>query len=180
MRKIIVAEFISLDGVVEAPDAWHFPYQNEEMFGAMWALIAEADTMLLGRVTYQSFAAAFGNAPADDPVAGQMNKPAKIVVSATLTEPTWHNSTVLTGDVVAGVTALKEQPGETILVTGSTRLVRTLLTAGLVDEVNLMVHPIVVGKGERLFAGDGPQIPLRLISSATFGTGVLHAVYRTA
>src|SRR6266540_3654043 len=87
MRKIIVAEFISVDGVVEAPERWHFPYVNEEMFGVMWALNAEADTMLLGRVTYQSFAGAFANAPADDPVAAQMNKPAKVVVSKTLNDP---------------------------------------------------------------------------------------------
>jgi dihydrofolate reductase len=179
MRKIIVAEFMSLDGVVEAPDTWHFPYLSDEMFDIMWAMNAESDTMLLGRVTYETFAA-FGSAPADDPIAGKMNRPAKVVVSATIDNPTWGgNSSVLTGDVVAGVRALKEQPGEAILITGSIRLVQTLLRAGLVDELNLLVHPIVVGPGRRLFAEDGPQIPLQLAHATTLGTGVVHAVYRT-
>src|SRR6266511_4251632 len=118
MRKIIVAEFISVDGVVEAPERWHFPYVNEEMFCVMWALNAEADTMLRGRVTYQSFAGACANAPADDPVAAQMNKPAKVVVSKTLNDLEWKNSTLLTGDVVDEVAKLKDQPGAAILVTG--------------------------------------------------------------
>ena len=86
MRKIVVGEFISLDGVVETPEAWHFPYVNDEMLAVMVGLSAESDTMLLGRVTYQGFAGAFANAPADDPVAAQMNRPVKVVVSATLTD----------------------------------------------------------------------------------------------
>jgi len=178
MRKIIVAEFISVDGVVEAPERWHFPYVNEEMFGVMWALNAEADTMLLGRVTYQSFAGAFANAPADDPVAAQMNKTAKVVVSKTLNDLEWKNSTLLTGDVVDEVAKLKDQPGAAILVTGSTTLARTLLRAGLVDELNLLVHPIIVGTGQRLFEDNGVQAPLKLASCNTFSTGVVHLVYR--
>jgi dihydrofolate reductase len=180
MRKLIVAEFISLDGVVEAPGRWHFPYVNEEMFGAMWAVNAEADTMLLGRVTYQSYAGAFANAPADDPVAAQMNKPAKVVVSKTLDELAWKNSTLLTGEVVEQVAKLKELPGAAILVTGSTTLARTLLRAGLVDELNLLVHPIVVGTGQRLFEDDGAQVPLELVSCNTFSSGVDHLVYHSA
>jgi dihydrofolate reductase len=181
MRKIIVAEFISLDGVVEAPDTWHFPYVNDEMFAVMSALNGECDTMLLGRNTYQSFAGAFANAPADDHVAAQMNRPAKVVVSTTLEELSWAKSTLLTGDVVAGVTRLKNQPGESILTTGSTTLARTMLRAGLVDELNLLIHPIVIGGGaQRLFEDDGPQVPLALAHTATFSTGVIHAVYRKA
>ncbi len=180
MRKIIVGEFISLDGVVEAPDEWHFPYVNEEMFGVMWALNAESDTMLLGRVTYHSFAGAFANAPVDDPVAAQMNRPAKVVVSSTLKELEWANSTLLTGDVIEEVAKLKQQPGDAIVVTGSTTLVRTLLRAGLVDELNLLVHPIIVGTGERLFEDDAGQTPLTLVQSATFSTGVVHLVYQKA
>jgi dihydrofolate reductase len=107
--------------------------------------------MLLGRVTYESFAGAFANAPADDPVASQMNRPAKVVVSRTLRDLEWKNSTLLTGDVVEQVTQLKERPGGDIMITGSISLVRTLLRAGLVDELSLLVHPIVVGKGQRLF-----------------------------
>jgi dihydrofolate reductase len=180
MRKLTVAEFISLDGVVEAPERWHFPYVNEEMFGAMWALGAECDTMLLGRNTYEGFAAAFGNAPADDQVAAQMNRPEKVVVSTTLTELLWAKSTLLAGPVERGVAELKEKPGAGILTTGSTKLVRSLLRAGLVDELALMVHPVVVGSGERLFEDGGPAIPLVLVSSTTFGTGVTNVVYRRA
>ena len=180
MRKLIVGEFISLDGVVETPDAWHFPYVNEEMMAVVGSLAAEVDTMLLGRVTYQSYAGAFANAPADDQVAAMMNKPAKVVVSRTLRELEWRNSTLLAGDVVEQVTRLKQQPGGAILTTGSTTLVRTLLRAGLVDELNLLVHPIVVGTGRRLFEDDGPQIPLRLAGCTTFSTGVLHQIYHKA
>lgn len=180
MRKLVVAEFISLDGVVEAPDTWHFPYVNEEMFGVMRSLSAEVDTMLLGRVTYQSYAGAFANAPADDPVAAQMNKPAKVVVSKTLDDLEWANSTLLTGDDIAdGVAKLKQRSGGTILTTGSTRLARTLLRAGLVDELNLLVHPIVLGGGQRLFEDEGPRLPLKLVSCTALSTGVVHAVYHT-
>jgi len=180
MRKLTVAEFISLDGVVESPDRWHFPYQNDEMFAAMWAANAEIDTMLLGRNTYESFAGAFADAPADDHVAAQMNRPAKVLVSTTVTEPAWANTTVIGTDVEGGVAQLKAKPGAGILTTGSTRLVRTLLRAGLVDELVLMIHPIVVGAGERLFEADGVNVPLSLLDSTTFRTGVIHAVYGRA
>ena len=180
MRKLIVAEFISLDGVVEAPDRWHFPYVNQEMFEVMWAMNGEADTMLLGRVTYQSYAGAFANAPADDAVAAQMNRPAKVVVSRTLDELEWKNSTLLTGDVAEQVAKLKQRPGAAILVTGSTTLARTLLRAGLVDELNLLVHPIVVGTGRRLFEDDGVQVPLKLAGCKALGSGVVHLVYHRA
>jgi dihydrofolate reductase len=180
MRKIVVAEFMSLDGVVEAPDQWHFPYVSEEMFAAMWGVAAEADTMLLGRVTYESYAGAFASAPADDQVAAQMNRPDKVVVSNTLTDPAWAKTTVLSGDIVAGVTELKQRPGQAILITGSITLSRALLRAGLVDELSLLIHPIVAGKGARLFEDDGPQVPLSLAHSATFASGVTHAVYHQA
>src|SRR5262249_32968508 len=119
MRKIIVAEFISLDGVVEAPETWHFPYVDQEMMTAMWELNDRIDTMLLGRNTCASVAGAFGNAPADDAIAARMNRPHKVVVTSTLTEPGWANSSILSGDVLEGMRALKEQPGGDILVTGS-------------------------------------------------------------
>jgi dihydrofolate reductase len=180
MRKIVVAEFISLDGVVEAPETWHMGYLSEEMFAVMWALNDRCDTMLLGRNTFASFAGAFGNAPADDPIAARMNRPAKVVVSSTITDPGWANSTVLSGDVIAGITALKAQPGRDIVTTGSTRLARTMLRAGLVDELSLLVHPVVVGKGERLFADEGEALPLTLVESAAFATGVVHLHYARA
>jgi dihydrofolate reductase len=180
MRKLTIAEFISLDGVVESPERWNFPYVNDELYAAMWGAAAEVDTMLLGRVTFQSYAGAFANAPADDPIAAQMNRPTKVVVSSTLDEPGWANSVVLRGDVVEQVTRLKAESGDGIMVTGSITLSRTLLAAGLVDELNLLVHPIVVGKGRRLFADDGPRLPLELASYQVFRTGVSNAIYRPA
>ncbi len=180
MRKIIVAQFISLDGVVEAPERWHFPYADEELYRAMWAVSAEADTMLLGRVTYQAFASAFATAPADDPVAAQMNRMAKVVVSSSLRDPIWAGTTVLNGDVVAEVSALKAKPGGGIIVTGSITLTRALLRAGLVDELHLLVHPIVVGTGERLFETEGPKVPLSLARCDVLGSGVANMAYRLA
>jgi dihydrofolate reductase len=180
MRKITVAEFISLDGVVEAPDRWHFPYVNEEMYGVIGALSAQIDTMLLGRVTYQSYAGAFADAPADDATAAMMNRPAKVVVTKTLDELTWQNSTRLTGDLATEVAALKQRPGGDILVTGSISVARTLLRAGLVDELNLLIHPIIVGTGQRLFEEEGVEVPLRTISANTFSTGVVHLVCHPA
>ena len=179
MRKIIVAEFIALDGVLEAPDRWHFRYADEEMYAAMWSIGDRADTMLLGRVTYESFAGAFANAPDDDPVAARMNRPAKVVVTRSRTDLAWRNSTALTGDVVREVAALKERPGGAILVTGSTTLVRMLLRAGLVDELHLLLHPIVVGAGQRLFE-EGASVPLKLAGCDRLGTGVVHLAYQPA
>ena len=180
MRKITVAEFISLDGVVEAPETWHFPYVDQEMMGIIGAGAAASDTMLLGRVTYESFAGAFANLPDDDPVGAMMNRPTKVVVSRTLTDLTWRNSVLLEGDVEVAVAKLKTEPGGDILTTGSTTLVRTLLRAGLVDELSLLVHPIVVGHGERLFEADGPTVKLALVESTTLDSGVTHQVYRPA
>jgi dihydrofolate reductase len=180
MRKLVVAEFISLDGVVEAPDTWHMPYVNPEMFAVMGASAAEADTMLLGRVTYQSFAGAFAGLSDDDPVGAMMNRPTKVVVTTTLSELTWRNSVRLDGDLVDGVNRLKEQPGKNILTTGSTALVRSLLRAGLVDELDLLVHPIVVGSGERLFEADGPAITLNLVECTPLSNGVVRQRYQKA
>ena len=180
MRKLVVAEFISLDGVVEAPETWHFPYADDQMSAALAANAAQADTMLLGRVTYQTFAGAFANAPADNPVAAMMNRPRKVVVSRTLTELTWQRSDRLDGDPIEQIGKLKEQPGGTILTIGSITLARSMLAAGLVDELDLLVHPIVVGAGTRLFANDGPKIPLTLVACTTFISGVTHQVYRVA
>ena len=180
MRKIVVAEFISLDGVVESPEKWHFPYVDQEMMGIIGGSAARSDTLLLGRVTYETFAGAFANTPDDDPVGAMMNRPTKVVVSKTLTELSWRNSVLLSGDVETAVKELKEQTGGDILTTGSTTLVRMLLRAGLVDQLDLLVHPIVVGQGERLFEADGPTVPLALVECTILGTGVTHQVYRPA
>jgi len=178
MRKIVVAEFISLDGVVEAPETWHLSYVDAEMFAIMFPPDSDVDTMLLGRTTYDSFAGAFADGPDDDPVVANMNRPAKVVVTSDPTTVTWKNSTALTGDAVAGVTALKESAGGSIMVVGSTRLVRTLLAAGLVDEMSLLLHPVVVGSGERLFPSDGPGATHTLLSATPLSSGVVHLTYR--
>jgi len=176
MRTITVGEFVSLDGVVEAPEKWHFPWLDDEMMAAIWS--EPAETLLLGRVTYESFAGAFAGMPADDPVAAQMNRPEKVVVSRSLSSLSWVNSRLLPpGDVAARVAELKAAPGGPITITGSITLCRTLLAAGLVDRISLLVHPIVVGTGERFFAADGPGVPLSLEKCDVFGSGVTHQIY---
>ena len=179
-RKIVVAEFISLDGVVEAPETWHMSYVDDEMMAVIFEDNDRFDSMLLGRRTYDSFAGAFANAPADDEAGAQMNRQSRVVVSSTLRDPSWAGTTVLSGDVVSGIQALKEQPGKDLLTVGSTQLVRTMLRAGLVDELSLLVHPVVVGSGRRLFEDDGPKVTLETVSTKTLGNGVTKAVYRVA
>jgi dihydrofolate reductase len=184
MRKITAGLFISLDGVVEAPDQWHFPYFNEEMGAAVDATLGTADTMLFGRKTYDSFAGAWPEREAaggeDADFAKKLGDARKIVVSNQKLEFTWRNSEQLEGDLVEAVTALKNEPGGNIALSGSVSVVRQLLAAGLLDELHLLVHPIAVRKGMRLFDEGETPIPLRLISSETFETGVLNLVYEPA
>jgi dihydrofolate reductase len=180
MRKIIASFFISLDGVVEAPETWHFPYFNDEMGAVVGGQMAESDAMLLGRNTWQGFAEYWPNAEEDVEMAAQMNEVAKLVVSTTLDNvDAWQNSTLIEGDPIEALTALKKGPGKNINAVGSVTLVRSLLRAKVLDELHLLVHPIAVGHGQRLF-DDGETQPLELVSSATFSTGVLHTVYRPA
>ena len=184
MRKITAGLFISLDGVVEAPDQWHFPYFNDEMGVAVDATLRAADTVLFGRKTYDSFAGAWPEREAageeDAGLAKALGDARKIVASNQKLEFTWRNSEQLEGDLVEAVTALKNEPGRNIALSGSVSVVRQLLAAGLLDELHLLVHPIAVRKGMRLFdEGDSP-VPLRLISSETFETGVLNLVYAPA
>jgi dihydrofolate reductase len=181
MRKITAGLFISLDGVVEDPQDWHFPYFNDEMATAVDRQLAATDTVLLGRKTYDSFAGAWPErelAGEDDAgMAKALGDARKIVVSNQDLEFTWRNSETLKGDLVEAVTALKNEPGDTnIAMSGSVSIVRQLMAAGLLDELHLLVHPIAVRKGMRLF-DDGETIPLTLISSETFKTGVLNLVY---
>ena len=184
MRKIVSNLFISLDGVVEEPGDWHFPYFNDEMGAAVDEVLGSADTMLLGRRTYDDHAGAWPQREAeggeDAEFAKVLGDARKIVVSRQRLELSWRNSEQLQGDLVEAVTALKNEPGGDIVMSGSISVVRQLLAAGLVDELHLLVHPIAVRKGMRLFdEGDSP-IPLRLISSSAFSTGVLKLVYGPA
>ncbi|MFB4290799.1 dihydrofolate reductase family protein [Nonomuraea sp. ATR24] len=178
MRKIVSGLFISLDGVVEAPDQWHFPYFDDEMGNAVQAMMDGTEAMLLGRRTYEEFASYWPTST--DDLAGYMNDTPKYVVSNTLTSVTeWQNSTLVTGDLVKEIARLKEQPGGKISMSGSGTLVSSLVREGLLDELHLLLHPIVVGSGKRLF-GDGAQAPLRLTGSQTFASGVLHLTYAPA
>lgn len=181
MRKIFAGLFISLDGVVEAPETWHFPYFTDEMGEVVGAQMQRSGTMLLGRRTYEGFVEFWPNQdPETEPAAAHMNETPKIVVSNTLTSADWQNTTLVGGDVPAELARLKERPGQDIGITGSVTLVRSLLEHGLLDELSLLVHPIVVGKGMRLFEGESAQVPLRLLSSRTFDNGVLYLTYAPA
>ncbi|MFJ8937199.1 dihydrofolate reductase family protein [Streptomyces sp. NPDC102365] len=184
MRKINAGLFISLDGVVEAPDQWHFPYFNDEMGAAVGATFGSADTMLFGRKTYDTFAGAWPEREAaggeDAGFAKQLGDMRKIVVSKRRLAFEWRNSEQLEGDLVGTVTALKNEEGGGIALSGSVSVVRQLLAAGLLDELHLLVHPIAVRKGMRLFEEGESAVPLTLISSETFSTGVLNLVYGPA
>lgn len=181
MRKIIAGLFISLDGVVEAPDQWHFPYFNEEMGAAVGATLGQADTMLFGRKTYDSFAGAWPEREAaggeDATFAKQLGDVRKIVFSRQKLDFAWRNSEQAQGDVAEVAAAVKREPGGVISLSGSVSIVRQLLAAGLLDELHLLVHPIAVRTGMRLFDEGEPSIPLRLLSSEAFSTGVLNLVY---
>jgi dihydrofolate reductase len=169
--------FISLDGVIEAPETWHFPYFDEQMGAVVGELMSGTDATLIGRQTYDEFAGYWPTADPGDPITEVMNSGRKYVVSTTLTDPSWANSSVITGDVAAELTRLKA--GTRLGTTGSATLVRWLLEQGLVDELHLLVHPVVIGKGQKLFE-DGAKVPLTLTSAATFTTGVVHLVYGPA
>lgn len=181
MRKITAGLFIAVDGVVEDPQDWHLPYFDDDMGAAVGAQLGSADTLLLGRKTYDSFAGAWPDREAaggeDAAFAAQLGDARKIVVTRQNLEFGWRNSEVIGGELIEAATALKNESGGDIAMSGSVSVVRQLLAAGLLDELHLLVHPIVVGKGERLFEDGGPTAPLRLLSSQTFGTGVLNLVY---
>ena len=180
MRKVVAAEFLSLDGVMESPDKWHFPYFNEEMGQAVGEGFAASDAMLMGRVNYEEWEAYWPKQdPEENPFAATMNGRQKYVVSTTLKEPLeWSNSTLIKENVAEEIEKLKKGPGKDIVISGSATLVRSLLQYGLLDELKLMVHPILVGGGKRLFEDGGEQKALELVESKTFETGVLYLTYR--
>jgi len=180
MRKVIIVEFLSLDGVMESPEKWAFSYSNDEMEAANAAGMAAADAMLLGRVTYQEFASywPYQNS-ADQPFTDYLNNTPKFVVSRTLEEPLeWRNSTLIKDNVAGEIAKLKRQPGKDIAILGSDTLVRSLLRDGLIDELRLMVHPVVLGGGKRLFEDGGDQKGLKLMDSKIFDTGVVYLTYQ--
>ena len=174
MRNVIVTEFLSLDGVMEEP-AWTFQYWNDEIAQFKGEESAAGDALLLGRVTYQGFAAAWPES--NDEGAAYFNGVRKYVVSRTLKEPlAWNNSTLINDDVVATITDLKRQDGGDIVVHGSATLVQTLMEHDLVDRYRLLVYPVVLGKGKRLFK-EGIPATLKLLESRAFSPGVVAMVY---
>ena len=181
MRKVVAVELVSVDGVMESPEEWAFPYSNEEMEEANAAGMAASDAMLPGRVTYEELAAYWPHQPGGTPMVDYINSVPKFVVSTTLEEPLeWNNSTLIQGNVVEEIAKLKRQPGKYIGIVGSGALVRSLLRDELLDELRLIVHPLVLGGGKRLFEDGGDQKALKLVDSKTFSTGVLYLTYQPA
>ena len=179
MRKIVAGLFVSLDGVVEAADQWMGPWFNPELGQAIGSLMGAQDAMLLGRVTYQEFAGHWPQQTGE--MADTMNGTAKYVVSGTLQSADWQNSTLIpAASAFAEIAELKQQPGKNIGMTGSGTLVGSLLREGLLDELHLLVFPLVAGSGKRLFGTPGAQLPLKLLDSATFQSGVVHLTYAKA
>jgi dihydrofolate reductase len=180
VRKVVASELVSLDGVMGSPHEWAFSYSNDEMEQANASGMAASDALLLGRATYQEFASywPYQNS-ADQPYTDYLNSTPKFVVSKTLEEPLeWQYSTLIKGDVAKEITELKQQPGKDITIIGSAALVQSLLRDGLLDELRLMVHPVVLGSGKRLFEDEGDQKALELVDSKTFSTGVLYLTYQ--
>jgi dihydrofolate reductase len=179
MRKIIAGMFITLDGVVEAPEKWNPPYYDDELSRAVMPQVAAAGTHLYGRRSYELFRAVF-TGPGAPPHAELMTKAQKIVISTTLRDADWGPTTVISADVAAALAELKQQPGKDITVGASGTLVRFLLNERLLDELSLFVHPVLAGTGARLFAGQGGQVPLTLLESRPHRNGVVALRYALA
>jgi len=193
MRKLIVAEFITLDGVIQAPGApdedteggfvhggWTHPYWHDDIGAHFFQAMTEADTLLLGRKTWQTHGTAFDPMPEGDPFGDVMKSKKKYVVSTTLkSAELWRNSTIISEHVVEEVRKLKEQTGQNIILDGSSVLVHTLIENDLVDEYALHVYPLVLGGGKKLFP-DSRRVDLRLIDSQALPTGVVYQRYEPA
>ena len=178
MRKIVVSEFISLDGVMESPDKWHFQFFSPEAAQFKFDELFASDALLLGRTTYEGFAAAWPTMEDDQGFADRMNSLPKYVASHRMDKADeWRNSQVLQGDFVEAITAIKAESGQDILVYGSADLVNSMLHYGLVDEIRLMIHPIVVGHGKRLFGESADSAILDLDGSELMPNGVVVQTY---
>jgi len=177
MRQVVAGLFISLDGVIQSPNQWQFDNFDNEMMSAMNAHIAREDTILLGRVTYQEWAV-YWPTSTDEPYASHINNTPKYVVSTTLDQVEWKNSTLIRGNLAEEIEKLKQQSGKNIGVAGSPTLVESLLHQNLLDELTLMVHPVVVGNGKRLFKEGRELKRLRLVNSQTTSTGVVLLTYQ--
>ena len=182
MATIVSTLFMSLDGVVEVDPTWHFPYFDEHMGAAVDDDYQGVDVLLLGRVTYDSFAGAWPDREAaggeDAAFAAQLGNTRKVVATRGDQDLGWRNVEAVRGDLLEAVTALASEPGVTkVLVAGSISVVRQLLAAGMLDELRLLVHPVAARRGERLFDEGEPTYPLQLLRSDVFPTGVVRLVY---
>ena len=176
MRKLIAWTYVTLDGVVEAPEKWVMP--DDEMFAEQTTDYAASDALLLGRRTYELFAASWPQRGSDVPNADWMNNTQKYVASRTLESPEWQNTTVLAGDVSEAVSRLQQEAGETITLNGRSPLLRSLLSAGLIDELRLFLHPIVLGSGDRLFRDAEERVALELRRCHAYDNGVVSLTYQ--
>jgi len=189
MRKLVVSEFITLDGVIQAPGGadedrdqgfahggWTLPYWHDDIGKAFGSLMQDVDALLLGRRTYVGHAQAFEPMAPGDPFGDMMNAPAKYVVSRTLEKPIWRNTTIIRDNVVEAVRALKAQPGKNIATDGSSQLVQTLLAHDLVDELHLLLYPLAVGGGKRLFP-EGTHARFTLTEAKPYPSGVVGLHY---
>ena len=180
MGKIVSNFFIALDGVVEAPNEWHFPYFNDEMGEAVGAGMQNSAGMLMGRVLYSEWSEYWPSQGPEVPFSEYINGIPKYVLSNTLKEATWNNTTLLTGDGIADqLREIKASTDKNLAMSGSATTVRWLLANGLLDELHLLVHPVAAGKGQRLFENT-PTHSLELIQNKTFETGVLYLIYKPA
>lgn len=177
MRKVIVSMFLTLDGVMEAPDKWSFQFWSEEAAKFKFDELFASDALLLGRVTYQGFADAWPSMTDEEGFADRMNSLPKFVVSTTLEEVEWNNSRLIKGNIAEEVYKLKQQPGQDILIFGSGDLVHTLMQHDLIDEYRIMIFPVVVGSGKRLFKDGSETKVLRLVETKTFNSGVVVLTY---
>jgi dihydrofolate reductase len=189
MRKLIVSEFVTLDGVIQAPGGkdedrdggfeyggWTWPYWHDDIGRSFAAMMADTDAFLLGRKTYVTHANAFEPMPAGDPFGDMMNAPKKYVVSKTLKDPIWRNTTIIRDNVIESVRALKSEPGKNILTDGSSQLVHDLLAHDLVDELHLLLYPVTLGGGKRLLPG-GVHAAFKLESVTPYPSGVVGLHY---
>jgi dihydrofolate reductase len=178
MRRVCAWELVSVDGVMERPEEWAFSYSDDEMDEASASGMARSDALLLGRVTYEHLAAYWPDQPGGTPMVDFLNGVPKYVVSTTLDEVGWSNSAIIKGEVAQEIAELKRQQGKDISVLGSGELVRSLLRYGLLDELTLVVHPVILGGGKRFFEDGEVRRSLELVDSKTFGTGVVSLAYR--
>ena len=192
MKKLVVSEFVSLDGVMQAPGGkdedteggfrhggWTWPYWHDDIGAAFGAMMQHVDTFLLGRKTYVIHGTAFEKLPAGDVFGDMMNAPKKYVVSRTLEKPIWRNTTILRDDIVGEVRKIKAGPGKDIMTDGSHELVHELLRNDLVDELHLLVYPLILGEGKRLFP-EGVHTPFVLKHATPYPSGVVGLHYERA